>query len=91
MSGSLLPLFASSLGLQGPSALLHTLREAQTVAVRTVVQLCQLCQRQDVVTGDPQDGQLGQLLPVRVTRNLLSQSLKCSTDGVDSGPLSGVS
>lgn len=38
--------------------------------IGTVVQVSQACQGQDVVTGDPQDGQLGQLLPVGVARHL---------------------
>lgn len=46
-----LPLLAPALSLQGPGALLHTLREAQTSVVWTVVQLSQLSQRQDVVAG----------------------------------------
>lgn len=47
-----LSLLASALGLQGPGTLLHTLREAQTAVVWTVVHLSQLSQRQDVVASD---------------------------------------
>lgn len=54
-----LPLLAAALGLQGPGALLHALGEAQAAVVGAVVQLGQLSQRQDVVAGDAQYGQLG--------------------------------
>lgn len=37
-----LPLLAPALGLQGPCALLHTLREVQAVVVGAVIQLSQL-------------------------------------------------
>lgn len=52
VSPEYLPLLGASLGLQRPGALLHTLPEAQLALVRRVVQVCQLSQRQDVVTGD---------------------------------------
>ena len=45
--------------------------------VGAVVEVGQPRQGQNVVTGDPQDGQLGQLLPIRVTRHLVGE--KAST------------
>jgi hypothetical protein len=41
--------------------------------VGTVVQVSQPCQGQDVVTGNPQDGQFGELLPIGVARHLRMQ------------------
>lgn len=61
---SLLALLGTSLSLQGARAALHTLGEAEVAAVGAVVQVSQPRQGQDVVTGDPQDSQFGQLLPV---------------------------
>lgn len=63
-SRSLLALLGAALGLQGAGAALHALGEAKVAVVGAVVQVGQPRQGQDVVTGDPQDGQLGQLLPV---------------------------
>lgn len=61
---SLLTLLGTSLGLQGAGAALHTLGEAEVAVVGTVVKVSQPRQGQDVVTGNPQDGQFGQLLPI---------------------------
>jgi hypothetical protein len=54
--GTYFALLGTSLGLQGSSAALHTLREAEVAVVGAVVKVSQPCQGQDVVTGDPQDG-----------------------------------
>lgn len=62
--GTYLALLGTSLGLQGAGAALHTLGEAEVAAVGAVVEVSQPGQGQDVVTGDPQDGQFGQLLPI---------------------------
>lgn len=64
MAAAYLALLGTSLGLQGARAALHTLGEAEVAAVGAVVQVSQPRQGQDVVTGDPQDSQFGQLLPV---------------------------
>lgn len=90
-SQSLLALLGTSLGLQGASAALHTLGEAEVAVVGTVVEVSQPRQGQDVVTGDPQDGQFGQLLPIRVARHLLPERLEGCADGVHPRPLPGVS
>lgn len=71
--GEYLPLLGSPFCLQGAGAALHTLGEAEVAVVGTVVQVSQPCQGQDVVTGDPQDGQFGQLLPIGVARHLRMQ------------------
>lgn len=63
-AGTYLALLGTSLSLQGAGAALHTLREAEVAVVGTVVKVGQPRQGQDVVTGDPQDGQFGQLLPI---------------------------
>ncbi|KAG9338564.1 hypothetical protein JZ751_025622 [Albula glossodonta] len=68
--GPYLPLLGPALGLQGSGALLHALSEAHIAVVRSVVQLGQLSQGQDVIAGDSEDSQLGQLLPVRVAGHL---------------------
>lgn len=44
--------------------------------VGTVVEVSQPRQGQDVVTGDPQDGQFGQLLPIRVARHLRREGVR---------------
>lgn len=69
-AGTYLALLGAPLGLQGAGAALHALGEAEVAVVGAVVEVRQPCQGQDVVTGDPQDGQFGQLLPVGVTRHL---------------------
>lgn len=70
MAGTYLALLGPSLSLQGAGAALHTLGEAEVAVVGAVVEVGQPRQGQDVVTGDPQDGQFGQLLPIGVTRHL---------------------
>lgn len=87
---SLLALLGAPLGLQGAGAALHALGEAEVAVVGAVVEVRQPCQGQDVVTGDPQDGQFGQLLPVGVTRHLLPERLEGCTDRVHPRPLPGV-
>lgn len=72
-AGEYLPLLGSPFCLQGASAALHTLGEAEVAVVGTVVQVSQPCQGQDVVTGNSQDGQFGQLLPIGVARHLRMQ------------------
>lgn len=62
--GAYLALLSTSLGLQGAGAALHALGEAEVAAVGAVVEVSQPRQGQDVVTGDPQDGQFGQLLAI---------------------------
>lgn len=75
-AGAYLALLGTSLGLQGAGAALHTLGEAEVAVVGTVVEVSQPRQGQDVVTGDPQDGQFGQLLSIRVARHLRGESVK---------------
>lgn len=58
-SGTYLALLGAPLGLQGAGAALHTLGEAEVAAVGAVVEVSQPGQGQDVVAGDPQDGQFG--------------------------------
>lgn len=65
-----LTLLGAPLCLQGAGAALHTLGEAEVAVVGTVVQVSQPRQGQDVVTGNPQDGQFGQLLTIGVARHL---------------------
>lgn len=83
-AGKYLTLLGTSFCLQGAGAALHTLREAEVAVVRTVVQVSQPRQGQDVVTGNPQDGQLGQLLPVGVARYLRWRE---RASGTGAGPL----
>ena len=64
IAGAYLALLGAALGLQGAGATLHALGEAEVAVVGAVVEVGQPRQGQDVVAGDPQDGQLGQLLPV---------------------------
>lgn len=64
LAAAYLALLGTSLSLQGARAALHTLGEAEVAAVGAVVQVSQPRQGQDVVTGDPQDSQFGQLLSV---------------------------
>lgn len=87
---SLLALLGTSFCLQGAGAALHTLGEAEVAVVGAVVQVSQPCQGQDVVTGDPQDGQFGQLLPIGVAWHLLPERLEGCADGVHPRPLPGV-
>lgn len=69
-AGAYLALLGTSFCLQGAGAALHTLGEAEVAVVGAVVQVSQPRQGQDVVTGDPQDGQFGQLLPIGVAWHL---------------------
>lgn len=82
MAGAYLALLGAAFGLQGAGAALHALGEAEVAVVGAVVEVGQPRQGQDVVAGDPQDGQLGQLLPIRVTRHLVGE--KASAGGARS-------
>lgn len=88
MAGTYLALLGTALGLQGAGAALHALGEAEVAVVGAVVEVGQPRQGQDVVTGDPQDGQLGQLLPIRVTRHLGGEKASGGAAGLsaENGP-----
>lgn len=58
-SETYLSFFRPSFSLQGPSALLHTFREAHVTVVSTVIQVGKFGQGEDIVTCYPEDGQFG--------------------------------
>lgn len=81
-AGAYLTLLGTAFRLQGAGAALHTLGETEVAVVGAVVQVSQPRQGQDVVTGDPQDGQFGQLLPVGVAWHLgMAEHIRNSCSG----------
>lgn len=79
-----------SLRLNGPRQCVHALSNRRFTLILTVVHPGHPAQRHDVRTGDPEHGQFGQFLSVRVGGNGLAQLLKGRRNRVHSSPFPGI-